>query len=58
MCFGLGRGGLVRPPYFGNAVSARRPRDLPVLLVMFESLAVCVFRVRLECPSWSARIFA
>lgn len=58
MCFGLGRGGLGWSPYFRNAVSARSPRDLPALFVMFESLAVCGFSVRFECPSWLARIFA
>ena len=39
MRFGQGRGGLGRSPYFGNAVSAGSPRDLPALFVMFESLA-------------------
>lgn len=58
MCFGpQSRGELGRSPYFRNAVSARSPR-LPALFVMFESLAVCGFRVRFECPSWLARIFA
>ena len=46
MCFGLGRGGLGRSPYFRNAVSARSPRDLPALFVMFESLAVCALMQR------------
>lgn len=40
MCFGLGREGLDGHPISGMR-SARSPRDLPALFVMFESLAVC-----------------